>query len=540
MNESATVERETESIGAVGGNSITGRFRMFLPSISDCIFIALMLMLFVGGFGWMTLLADGDTGVHIRTGDWILSTHTAPTHDPFSNTLPDKPWYAWEWLADVVFAALFRVAGLKGVVLFSGIVICLAITILFRHMVWRGAGVHIAVLLSLLVANALRFHFLARPHIFTTLLTAASLRLLDSDWTKPTRKLWLLVPIAVVWANLHGGFLVLIFAAVLFLAAALLRSDWHRARRYGTLAAACSAATLINPYGWNLHLHIWEYLRSDWLVKTIDEFRSPQFREGSMLSFEILLFLGLILVINLVRMRQYPDVLLILCWAHAALLSVRHVTIYAIAAAPAIAEQLEIGWNRWTARQARSSVRGVVRDLVRELTPHATRTSIWSPLFLCLLALSNFGSRWPSDFPSVTLPTALVSRNASLLAGTGTNHQGSRILNPDFWGGYLTFRLYPCRCVFIDGRSDYFGPKILGDYASLRSAADNWQELADRYRFRFALVPREWPLAGALRQSGGWQLRDEDSQALLFERVGDDISRVKTAVYTPPANVSPR
>jgi len=538
MNESATVEREAESTGAVVDKSVNDRIRVFLPSISDCIFMALMLMLFVGGFGWMTLLADGDTGVHIRTGDWILSTHTAPTHDPFSYTVPDKPWYAWEWLADLVFAALFRIAGLKGVVLFSGTVICLALTILFRHMVWRGAGVHIALLLTLLAANALRFHFLARPHIFTTLLAAASLWLLDSDWTKPTRKLWLLVPIAVVWANLHGGFLVLLLGEALFTAAALLRREWHRAKRYGALAVAGSAATLINPYGWNLHLHIWDYLRSEWLVKTIDEFRSPQFREGSMLSFEILLFLGLILVLNLVRARQYRDALLILCWAHAALLSVRHVTIYVIAAAPAIAQQLEIGWDRWTAWQARSSIRGVVRDLVHELAPHAKRTSIWSPLFLCVLAFSNFGSRWPSDFPSVSFPTAMVSRNASLLAGT--NHQGSRILNPDFWGGYLTFKLYPCRCVFIDGRSDYFGPKILGDYASLRSVADNWQELTDRYRFHFALVPRNWPLASALRHSEGWQLRDEDLQALLFERVGHDISRVKTSVYRPPAIVPTR
>jgi hypothetical protein len=152
------------------------------------------------------------------------------------------------------------------------------------------------------------------------------------------------------------------------------------------------------------------------------------------------------------------------------------------------------------------------------------------------LALGSLRSRWPSDFPSVAFPTALVGRNASLLAGT--NHEGSRILNPDFWGGYLTFKLYPCRCVFIDGRSDYFGPKVLGDYASLRSAADHWQELADRYRFSFALVPRNWPLASALKHSTEWQLRDEDKQAILFERVVDDISRVKTAVYTPPASVS--
>ncbi len=164
-----------------------------------------------------------------------------------------------------------------------------------------------------------------------------------------------------------------------------------------------------------------------------------------------------------------------------------------------------------------------MRDLVRELRPHARRTSIWGPVFLVILAFSNLGGTWPSEFPDFKFPTALVTRNAGLLAGPG--HEGSRILNPDVWGGYLTYELYPCRCVFIDGRSDYFGPKILEDYALLRSASDNWQVLADRYGFQFCLIPREWPLAAALKRSAGWTLRDQDQHGLLFERHRDSRSQ---------------
>ncbi|HYM06641.1 MAG TPA: hypothetical protein VEU11_08790 [Terriglobales bacterium] len=487
-----------------------------LPSLSDILFVSLMWLMFVTGVGWITLLGDGDTGMHIRTGELILTTHQAPVRDPYAFTAPDKPWYAWEWLADVAFGEAHRLAGLKGVVLLSGIIICLAITIVFRHMIWRGEGTHIALLMSLVLADALRFHYLARPHIFTTLLAAVTFWMLDRDWEKPGRSVWLLVPIAVLWVNLHGGFLVLIVSLALFTAAAVLRREPDRAWRYGKLTAACAAATLINPYGWNLHVHIWEYLRSDWLVKSIDEFQSPAFRSEGMFKFELLLFAGFALLFHLIRTRRYHEALLIVFWAHAALISVRHVTIYAIAAAPPIAAFLQGAWERWTAASARSSIKGVVRDLVRDLQPKAARTSVWAAAFVVLVAISSWGGQWPKDFPSAAFPTAVVNRNASLLNGPG--HENARILSQDYWGGYLIYKFYPNRHLFIDGRSDYFGPKVINDYTALRGARDNWEEVANRYKFQFALVPRDWALAGALKRSPEWTLLDKDERGFLFAR----------------------
>src|SRR5579862_1096568 len=288
------IEVEDEGAGAAERVAPPRPLSWLLPSLSDSLFVALIWLLFISGAGWETLLGDADTGMHIRTGDWILARHAVPVRDPFSFTAPETPWYAWEWLGDVAFASAHRLAGLKGVVLFSGVIICLAITILFRHMIWRGAGIPAAFLMSLLAADALRLHFLARPHIFTTLLAVVTLWMLDHDRAKPGRAIWLLVPIAALWVNLHGGFLVLIVALGAYTAAALLRRETSRVWRYGALTAACSIATLANPYGWRLHQHVWTYLRSDWLLKSIDEFQSPVFRSEQSFKFEILLFLGLV------------------------------------------------------------------------------------------------------------------------------------------------------------------------------------------------------------------------------------------------------
>jgi hypothetical protein len=489
---------------------------LFYPSLADILLIVLEAILFMSGVGWAALLSDGDTGWHIRTGEHILQTHAVPERDLFSAIGRDAPWYAWEWLADVIFALLHNWAGLKGVVLLSGLFGAATVMVLFRHMLWKGAELHVSVLVAILAADALSFHFLARPHMFTTLLVAVTLWMLDWDASRHSRLIWLLVPITVIWTNLHGGFLVLLAAIGAYGAGAILRSDKAGALRYAVLGLACAAATLLNPYGWKLHYHMWHYLRAEWLVERISEFQSPTFRGGQSIRFEVLLFLGLVIALELLRKRRYQDVLLLLVWAHAALVSARHITIYVIAAAPLIAEQASRLWIFWAGDRARDSVPGIVRELSRDMRPLAMRFSLWTPAFIAFVALGPVSGAWPSDFPK-TFPGPLVSRNIRLLAAPG---QTGPILSSDLWSGYLEYRLYPQRRTFIDGRSDFFGPAILDEYICIRAACDKSDALLARYAFRFALIPPDWPLASAMKRSSNWALKDRDETALLFERRG--------------------
>src|SRR5579885_149248 len=105
------------------------------PGIPELLFAAVLVWLFASGQGWSVLLADGDTGWHIRNGEQIIETHAVPRHDSFSFGAEGHPWVAGEWLADGCFAMLFRQCGLKAVSVFCGIVIAAALALLFRHMV---------------------------------------------------------------------------------------------------------------------------------------------------------------------------------------------------------------------------------------------------------------------------------------------------------------------------------------------------------------------------------------------------------------------
>ena len=76
-----------------------------MPSTTDLIFLALLFALTFTSLS-VRLLGDAGIGWHIRTGQQIVMTHSIPRVDPFSSSMQGKPWFAWEWLYDVVAGQL--------------------------------------------------------------------------------------------------------------------------------------------------------------------------------------------------------------------------------------------------------------------------------------------------------------------------------------------------------------------------------------------------------------------------------------------------
>jgi hypothetical protein len=103
---------------------------------------------------------------------------------------------------------------------------------------------------------------------------------IDADRRRNTWALWLLVPMAVLWTNLHAGFLILFALLGILVIGCLAESFlWGKsgALRYTLLGAACAVGSLINPYGVKLHLYIRDYLNGHHR-NSVQEFQSPSFR----------------------------------------------------------------------------------------------------------------------------------------------------------------------------------------------------------------------------------------------------------------------
>src|SRR5215831_932900 len=198
-------------------------------------------------------LSDPDTYWHITTGKWILTERAVPRHDIFSYTAVGRPWVNIEWLAQIILFSIYDWFGWRGLVLLCALVIALTFVLLYallarelRPTLAVGAAV-----LSLAFASS---HFLARPHLLTlpiiVVWTAFLVRASDEN-RRPS--FWLL-PLMVLWANLHGGFtLGLLLAAGFGLEATIAAPSAERRRVaiewlsfwIGALLAAC-----VTPYGY--------------------------------------------------------------------------------------------------------------------------------------------------------------------------------------------------------------------------------------------------------------------------------------------------
>lgn len=494
------------------------------PRIPELLFAAVLIWLFASGEGWSVLLADGDSGWHIRNGELIIDTRSVPHSDPFSFGSGERAWFSWEWLSDVLFAALFRKGGLKAVTIFCGIVIAASVSVLFRHMLWRSVGVSLALPLALVAAGASSVHYLARPHVIGLLLFAVVAWIIDRDRGSAFQLAWSLPFIFMLWANSHGSFLAgLAMLGLRFFETAVLRWRYSGGEqrpglsRAMMLLAASAAATLCNPYGWRLHAHAIEYLRSGWIQASIEEFQSPRFQSENMLQYEILLLAGVAALPWLLRRKEFYPCCVILLWAHESLASVRHVPLYCLASCPFAASWIQDSWNKWLRSCGPGSLLRAFQGINLSWRPWCRGCTVW-PLLLCLSLAATAGRQSGSSisFPSNKFPVNLLERNSYRF--TSVKGTPWRVFSSDQWSDYLIFQLYPSVRVFFDGRSDFFAPWRGKSYQELMGGEMDSPAILDREGVEWALLPKDWPLTGLLRGSSQWRIADADDQAVLFER----------------------
>ncbi len=152
------------------------------------------------------LLNDPDTYLHIAAGRWMLAHGALPLHDPFSYTFAGARWVPHEWLAEIVLAAVYRAAGWSGLVLLTIACFAIGLALLTRFLL-RWAEPFSALIAVALAATLVESHLLARPHLLAlpllVLWSGALFAARDTGSAPPFR----LLPLMVLWANLHDSYL---------------------------------------------------------------------------------------------------------------------------------------------------------------------------------------------------------------------------------------------------------------------------------------------------------------------------------------------
>lgn len=212
---------------------------------------ALGLAVSAAAAAWVPL-DNNDVWIHLTTGRLILQERAVPRVDRYSFTAAGNRYVAHEWLADVGYALGERVAGAAGVVALAKLLPALAlVAALLLALGSVRAPPGLALPLAPLALCVLRRRISARPELLALPLLLGALWLLWRDREaasdgRRTRALWLLVPLEIVWVNLHGSFplgvaLVLVFALA-ELGERLLAARDARAARARAAAVAAGLA----------------------------------------------------------------------------------------------------------------------------------------------------------------------------------------------------------------------------------------------------------------------------------------------------------
>jgi hypothetical protein len=437
------------------------------------------------------LLNDPDSYSHIALGHWIWVHGAVPTSDPFSFSMHGVSWISFEWLSEVIYAAVYAFSGWDGVVALTAAMIALAVGLLTRALL-RELSPNLTMLMVGAAVVLLAPHMLARPHVLALpVMVAWAAALIRMDPRAPP-PYWAL-PLLVLWANLHGSVILalgLVGPAVLEALADEKRGEWPRVLM-GWLAfsALAVAACCLTPYGSGSLLMPFKTLGAGDALNYIGEWRPQDF--GHFGAFELLLLAG---IFALSRGLTLPvvRVLVVLGLLHLALTQVRHADLLAVLAPLYLAAPLARQFGRSTEEDAAESAPVKLAVLA---------------VMIVATALAQLREVHPA---TRNTPEAAV-------AGAGLAETG-HVLNDYSFGGYLVFAGIP---TFIDGRSELYGAPFIVRYNRAVSLADlrDFLKLLDDYKIEATLLEPDTPAVALLDRLPDWQRVYNDGVAVVHKRL---------------------
>jgi tetratricopeptide (TPR) repeat protein len=511
-------------------------------------------------------IADLDIWLHLKTGEVIVKTGHIPAYDIFSFTMSGKPWINHEWLFQLVSFLSYSVAGADGLIVMQNIVMVATFLVLFFYGLRRGHPVFVFVILYL-VMLVVSYRFTIRPDIFSLFFLSLYLFILKKNKGQNGVFLWSLPVLQMIWVNMHGfsflGPLIVLMVLVgkLLQDKLALPAKWKDAQdtdasgvaRLAAIFVLMLAASLVNPHGLRgavYPLSVLSQISQEGKVvfQYIQELSRPIswsniFDPHRFLTYKVLILLSLFSFRVNYRRLNPSDILIWLFFLFFSLMAIRNIAYFGIAAAFITLDNFCDAWGDPASRPRLPS--GKIMLVGRCLF---ILFLFYYPAKGAIQYLDTVGF----DFTSYELKSGLwgIARDRYpqpavrfLLA-----HPFPQQMFNDFnSGSYLIGQTYPRRRVFIDGRTELYGPDFFMSYVRTGEGnKDAFETLLARYPIKgfFLSNPDRDLHVGLIRflyQSPEWTcvyfdefacifLRDLPENARLIRQFGIDLKN-----WQPPA-----
>ncbi len=506
-----------------------GRLYRVLDTITTSSGLVLSAVLIAIAIPVISTIRDPDFWWHLRTGQMLRGSGSLLGTDPFTYTVASHHWTMHEWATEVAFAWLRDAGGIGLIAVILAFITWLGLIAIFLRA--RLDGPHPIVAAAGMLAATLCGYPIWGPRAQMLTFALACLVLLAGDHhlRHGGKRIWLLVPLFIVWSNFHSGFIIgtgfLVVMAVADLIGGRLRwTGSAMPRRAWTVLAVAVVATLaamINPNGPEIVLYPFATQGSPVQQEIIQEWHAPNFHLFEIMFLYAPMLFSLVAMIIINRSIRARDLALLLVGVVLSLQSIRHIALFVAAATPV-----------WITQAGQIHARLVAHFKLRPSASPPLKMRL--PLFclVMLFVVAVVGLRIGTTV-AVAEDSISYARDMPVCAVQWIEKAPGKynIFNQYGEGGYLSYKLSPRGDhVFIFGDAALMGDDLLIQYSKIEGVEWDWEQIITSYNTDMILFDRDTPITNVLEHSPRWKLVYADPHSEIF------VPQAKAATMNLPTD----
>ena len=504
---------------------------------STTFFLFLLLIIFL-----INKISDCDIWFHLSTGKYIIESHTIPRHDVFSFIASSHEWIDSQWLFQVILYAFYVIFGVNGPILLQLVVFVFAFILLYKIEYKKSNYIVSAFFLlgAILIVNE---RFLIRPEMFTLLFIVIYFYILY-QYKNSSRIFYIffLPFLQIVWTNTHGLFIIGVILVLIFLLGELI--DWKinlplkwnqrycpKEKRIFVLSlitVLVAIACFVNPYlikGASYPFLLFTEigpLANKWM-KNVSELVSP-FSAGGInnqvvMLYKVFIVISAISFILNIRRLNITYLMIYGAFLYVSIMARRNIPLFIFIVLPITIynintflsddffTNLKLTKMKYYTEKVLKPLLGVALIVIVIIYISAVISNrYYTPEF----PTKVFGFGIAKLYPEKAIDFIKIS-----------NIQGNMLNNTEI-GGYFSWKCYPDKKVFIDGRWEIYGRDFLLSYNEWIDSPTLWSKYLDKYNINYILLTNKSPegevLLSRLCESTNWSLVYIDNIAFVFVR----------------------
>mgnify|MGYP001571044844 CR=1 FL=1 len=425
--------------------------------------IKILLLFFVFSFLYKTDSSlNQDLGRHIKLGEIITQIREVPKTNLFSYTNPDFPFINTHWLFGVLMYGASQTIGLQMVLVLKIIIFLVSVLLVIKIIPKENQALLLPV--GFIILHVLRERLELRPEIFSFLFTASTYYILERYLKQPSKLIYLLPLVQLLWINTHIYFFVgLVLQAIFIITHRKLKLLW-------LIFGLSLLISLINPNGLNgllfpLNVNTnYGYTivenQTMFLLESIN-FRDPNFLFVKLSAGLIIISLALAFAS---RKFELKNILLASVGLGLAFLNVRSFPYLVFISLPAV-----------LANFPNFKFKGVIKTL----------TLITIPFLILESYFYLNGDYYRFNDQPARVGLEFRESGKEALNFIITKDLPQPLFNNFDIGSYIIYRGFPKYTVFVDGRPEAYPAQFFtGIYIPAQSDYKNFKEVEKIYGFK--------------------------------------------------------